>query len=127
MSDYSMKYFPESEMWNDPIKHPNFDTIDECYDYIDSLYDEEKSTDDYTIYNTHNERVGYVQWTRRRKCECPICGKMVRRDDMDFSRDCHGIPYRLMCLKCWDKIMDSDNGYDGEYYTSADECLDYDY
>ena len=56
---------------------------------------------------------------------CPVCGKEVNREDMEFTRDCHGIPFRLVCWDCYCEIMDG--GYDGQYYTSADECLDYDY
>lgn len=58
--------------------------------------------------------------------ECACCGKQVERIDMQFTHDCHGIPYRLVCLDCYDRIMD-DKGYDGEYYTEADECIDADY
>lgn len=60
------------------------------------------------------------------KRTCPICGRDFTRSDMVFSRDCHGIPYRLVCWRCWDRICD-ERGYDGKYYTEADECLDYDY
>ena len=56
---------------------------------------------------------------------CPICGKMYERSDMTFTRDCHGITYRLVCFECYPAVMEK--GYDGEYYTEADECLDYDY
>lgn len=56
---------------------------------------------------------------------CPVCGREVPRDEMDFTRDCHGIPFRCVCLDCWDKLME--RGYDGEYYTEADECIDPDY
>jgi len=58
--------------------------------------------------------------------ECPICGKMVPREETCFTHDCHGIPYRLVCFACWQAIMD-ERGYDGESYTEADECLDDDY
>ena len=58
--------------------------------------------------------------------ECACCRKQVERIDMQFTHDCHGIPFRLVCLDCFDKIMD-DKGYDGEYYTEADECIDADY
>lgn len=58
--------------------------------------------------------------------ECPVCGKMFPRSEMQFTTDCHGITYRLVCLDCYDKIMD-EKGYDGQYYTEADECIDYDY
>ena len=56
---------------------------------------------------------------------CRCCGKETDRNDMQFTRDCHGIPFRLVCLDCYEKLMK--RGYDGEYYTEADECLDYDY
>jgi len=52
---------------------------------------------------------------------CPVCGKEVSRADMYFTRDCHGITYRLVCWECYDKLMEK--GYDGEYYTELDECL----
>lgn len=58
--------------------------------------------------------------------KCPICGREVPREDMEFTRDCHGITFRLVCWDCHDKIMD-EKGYDGEYYTEADECIDEDY
>ncbi len=56
---------------------------------------------------------------------CPTCNRTVKRGEMDFTYDCHGIPFRCVCMKCWEKLMA--NGYDGEYYTAADECIDYDY
>lgn len=57
---------------------------------------------------------------------CDECGCESPREDCAWTHDCHGIPFRLLCLKCYEKIM-SENGYDGEYYTEADECLDYDF
>ena len=57
---------------------------------------------------------------------CPVCGKEEERTEMIFTRDCHGIPFRLVCWECEEKII-AEKGYDGEYYTEADECLDYDY
>ena len=56
---------------------------------------------------------------------CPVCGREVPRVDMNFTMDCHGITFRLVCWKCYKKLMAK--GYDGEYYDEADECLDYDY
>jgi len=56
---------------------------------------------------------------------CPVCGKEVKREDMEFTRDCHGIVFRLVCIPCYDKLMEK--GYDGAYYTAQDECLDYYY
>lgn len=34
-------------------------------------------------------------WERVLDHECPVCGKRFIRDDMTFSRDCHGITFRL--------------------------------
>ena len=56
---------------------------------------------------------------------CPVCGREVERNDMTFTKDCHGIPFRLVCYDCYDELMEK--GYDGEYYTELDECLAYDY
>lgn len=56
---------------------------------------------------------------------CPTCNRTVKRGDMSFTTDCHGIPFRCVCQSCWEKLME--HGYDGEYYTEADECIDYDY
>ena len=43
---------------------------------------------------------------------CPCCNREVERGEMDFTRDCHGITFRLVCFSCWDKLMKK--GYDGE-------------
>lgn len=61
-----------------------------------------------------------------RLAECKECGKEFPRDEMQFSRDCHGIPFRLLCFDCYDKIMD-EKGYDGEEYTSDDENIEEDW
>lgn len=57
---------------------------------------------------------------------CPECGKEVDREYMWWTYDCHGIPFRLVCFDCCDRIMES-KGYDGEYYTEADETIEPDY
>ena len=56
---------------------------------------------------------------------CPKCKREVDRTDMLYTKDCHGIPFRLVCWECYAEIMS--NGYDGEYYDEYDECLDCDY
>lgn len=56
---------------------------------------------------------------------CPVCGKEVSREEMSFTRDCHGITFRLVCWDCYDKVMAK--GYDGVYYTEADEQIEDDY
>ena len=59
-----------------------------------------------------------------RVCRC--CGKETERQDMEFTHDCYGIPFRLVCLTCYDKLMAK--GYDGQRYQAGiDECIDADY
>lgn len=53
---------------------------------------------------------------------CPCCEREVERQDMSFTKDCHGITFRLVCFDCYEKLMTK--GYDGEYYSEADECID---
>lgn len=56
---------------------------------------------------------------------CPCCNQEVERGEMDFTRDCHGIAFRLVCFSCWEKLMRK--RFDGEYYSELDECIDYEY
>lgn len=60
-----------------------------------------------------------------RRCICKFCEKETDRSEMQYTLDCHGIPFRLVCYPCYKKLMSK--GYDGEYYTEADECIDDDY
>lgn len=60
------------------------------------------------------------------KQKCPECGGEVRSFDMIRTTDYHGIPYRRVCMKCYERIMEA-KGYDGEKYDERDENLDYDY
>ncbi len=56
---------------------------------------------------------------------CPVCEKEVDRADMQFTKDCHGITFRLVCFKCYSRLMAK--GYDGEYYDERDEQIEADY
>lgn len=56
---------------------------------------------------------------------CQNCNKEVKRTDMLFTKDCHGITFRLVCYKCYNKLMKK--GYDGQYYSEMDENIDGDY
>lgn len=71
--------------------------------------------------------------------ECPVCRKSIKYDEnmrgnyylnddlvAELTYDCQGIPFRTLCCDCADKAY-SEKGYDGEYYTELDECIDYDY
>lgn len=66
-----------------------------------------------------------VGWEKVQKIECPVCKGEFQREDMTFTRDCHGITFRLVCFGCYEKVMAK--GYDGAYYTEADECIEEDY
>ena len=57
---------------------------------------------------------------------CPECNRKYDRRDMTFSKDCHGIPFRLLCFGCIRKIY-KQKGYDGQYYTEADEYIEPDW
>ncbi len=56
---------------------------------------------------------------------CCYCEREVLREDMLFTKDCHGIPYRLVCPECYETLMA--DGYDGEYYTEEEECINEDW
>ena len=77
--------------------------------------------------------VNIESWRKRKKVihinentkiSCPICGRKYDRCEMDYTLDCHGIPFRLVCLGCYEEIMYSEPGYDGCYYSDLEECLD---
>lgn len=56
---------------------------------------------------------------------CPECGKEVERTDMCWTKDCHGIPFQLVCCDCYERRMK--NGYDGEWYDEWDEQIEEDW
>ena len=56
---------------------------------------------------------------------CNYCNGEFERDEMMFTKDCHGIVLRLVCKECYHKLMAK--GYDGAYYTEADEQIEADY
>lgn len=37
--------------------------------------------------------------------QCPICKRIVRRENMKFSKDINEYPARLLCEKCYTEIM----------------------
>lgn len=71
------------------------------------------------------KKMGYEDGTEVDLRTRPCCGKDVTREEMQYTRDCHGIAFRLVCFNCYEKLMAK--GYDGQYYDEADECLDEDY
>lgn len=80
-----------------------------------------------------------MKYEEIQEMQCPICGKKIKYDESfrgakylddlcvaEMTSDCHGIPFRVVCIECYEEIMES-KGFDGVYYTEADECIDYDY
>lgn len=61
-------------------------------------------------------------YEERERRICPACEKEVFRDEMRYTKDCRGIAFRLVCLNCYVRLMAG--GYDGEYYTPEDECIE---
>ncbi len=55
--------------------------------------------------------------------KCPVCENFFKREEMLYSFDCHGIPFRLICYGCNTQII-VETGYDGEYYTELDEQIE---
>ena len=107
-----------------------------CYDCVE-VWNYDKSWNDAKLEFVRRYAPEYKANSKLNFFECPVCGstvlyssklRNVYYDASDntvglFSRDCHGIPFRLLCIDCYEKIMD-EIGYDGEYYTELDECLD---
>lgn len=101
---------------------PEFPTIQKAMDFCQKIHDN-GDEDDMMIVNLENGNVeAYIRPYDLDKQTCPVCGKEVRHMDMEETQDCHGIPYRMVCPRCWKQIMGK--GYDGVYYDESDECFD---
>lgn len=107
--------------WEELSQH---DSYDEAYEEALRVHDSGVD-DDLKI-----REEGRGGWILRaytlEKVECPACGKTARVRDLRQTFDCHGIYYRKVCEDCYEEIMEK-KGYDGEYYSEFDECIDYDY
>ena len=107
------------------IPDEKFENFDDAIEGCGVQFDN-KQYDEYRIIDQESAFKFRIPGRLLIPCICPICEGERRRIDMVWSRDCHGISYRLVCPECWDRILD-EKGYDGAYYTAADECLEYDY
>ena len=65
------------------------------------------------------------EYQERELRTCPVCGEEIYRDEMLYTKDCHGITFRLVCWNCYNRLMAK--GYDGENYDEADEQIEDDY
>ena len=109
-------------MYDDVAGFMSYDeALAECCRQFDSGND----FDDWRIVEQRNGAVYPVPNYKLHKEPCTNCGKEVRMMDLVRTRDCHGIPFRAVCPDCYDRLMSK--GYDGEYYTEADENIDEDY
>lgn len=103
-------------------EHDSFDTaMIAAVEMFDS-----NRLDDFFILDVEGSRRHHIYGYTLIEETCPICGKTVRRYQMSRTYDCCGIPYRLVCSDCYDKLME-EKGYDGEYYDELDERIEPDY
>lgn len=57
---------------------------------------------------------------------CDECGEVTTRRNMIRTTDYHGLPFRLVCSKCYKSVMKK--GYDGDEYEydnddPFDDCI----
>ncbi len=123
MTRYELMYQDTDGRW----KHAGGDhgCIDGVYKQAEKLFD--TGVDGFIILETKDGieiREATLPPHRLVKQKCPVCGQETRWHEMAMTRDCHGIPYRMVCSRCYDRIYYA-TGFDGVYYTEADECIDY--
>ena len=53
--------------------------------------------------------------------QCACCEGIFETNDMQHTTDCYGIPFRLVCMNCYEACMK--NGYDGQIYNEFDENI----
>ena len=77
-----------------------------------------------------------MKYDEAQEMQCPICGKTIRYEESlrgnlyynddcvaAMTKDCHGIPFRTVCLDCFVQIQTT-KGFDGEVYTELDENIE---
>lgn len=112
--------------WLDQFENrSDHDSYDEAVEAAGKLFDGGDEGDFRIVENATGQKRRLRGYTFSKQ-PCPVCGKESRARDMERTYDCHGIPFRKVCSKCYDRIM-NERGFDGERYTEADECIDYDY
>lgn len=111
----------------DFIDKGEFSTYEKCYDAADKIAaSPDYKDEDFIIFEPATGFRQRLSAHLFQQEQCPECNKIVSHHKMCRTYDCHGIPFRFVCHACYEKIM-LRKGYDGEYYTEADECIDSDY
>ena len=116
----------DEQNWKSLSEHRDYD---EAYKTACELFDGGMEEDFYIKIADTND----PEWPGRTlryyelaKENCPVCGAETRVIDTMRTRDCRGILFRRVCMKCYERIMET-KGYDGEEYDERDENLDIDY
>lgn len=99
-----------------------YDSFDAAYEAACKLFDGGRE-DDFIIDDGWPRLIPSYKLVKEK---CPRCGEETRPFEMQRTRDCHGIPFRRVCLNCYDEVMSTD-GYDGELYDERDENLGCEY
>jgi len=122
MRRYVLQFSETGNEWDWNNSEKSHEYIEGCYEEAGEMFDKNDNLEFRIKEVEDGENVGYIRM-RTSSLQiflCPICNKAVRRHDMQMSTDCHGIAYRPLCHKCWEKVMET-KGYDGEYYGPEDE------
>lgn len=106
----------EGRLYGEFIDRSEHDTYEKAEEAAIALFDNGNGDPgDFRIVETATGDKWRLPGYRLMTEKCPVCGKDVCRQYMIRTYDCHGIPFRLVCDRCYDKIM-STKGYDGERY-----------
>lgn len=106
----------EGRLYGEFVDRSEHDTYDEAEEAAIALFDNGNGDPgDFRIVEAATGHRWLLPGYRLVTEKCPVCGKDVCRQYMIRTHDCHGIPFRLVCDRCYDKIM-STKGYDGERY-----------
>ena len=59
--------------------------------------------------------------------ECPHCRELVLRDDLTWVNDRYGIPYKKVCMECYEEVDNEINHYEYDYLDAGEylEVEDY--
>ena len=108
--------------WEDVKEYDDYDAAAEGAGKMFDLGEDS----DFGIYEPERKHRTLIYPHTLQKFNCPICGKEVRQRSTVWTYDCHGIPFRRVCENCYAEAVEP-KGYDGEYYTELDECIDCDW